>query len=390
MSDQKETIKLVHSELDEVRQTKKCSSCECLLDVLEAVTSDLKNINDPEIMAIRAEMESWHEEGNKKRHSCLGCEVCLPIKPYNRASLILSGDNKELQTAISGSHCSCSCDSCGITAVYKSAVPEKWPIVEGNYLVGNPSASVAVCTLADTDLSVELKKAGMLANIAIVGSLATENLGIERMIRNVVSNPNIRFLILCGRDSRGHHAGQAILSLKEHGIETNMRIVGAKGPRPVLKNIAMEEIEGFLKNITVIDEISTQDVSRLGEIIHECLIRPLNEALVLPPKFVQPKTVEAKSAGSRNWICDPEGFFLIMLDKESSIIVCEHYNEEGILNEVIRGNTAEDIVLTAIKRGLVSRLDHAAYLGSELAKAETALGLELSYIQDNPLSTNRC
>jgi tetrahydromethanopterin S-methyltransferase subunit A len=79
-----------------------------------------------------------------------------------------------------------------------------------------------------------------------------------------------------------------------------------------------------------------------------------------------------------------------MLDKESSIIVCEHYNEEGILNEVIRGNTAEDIVLTAIKRGLVSRLDHAAYLGSELAKAETALGLELSYIQDNPLSTNRC
>lgn len=226
----------------------------------------------------------------------------------------------------------------------------------------------------------------MLANIAIVGSLATENLGIERMIRNVVSNPNIRFLILCGRDSRGHQAGQAILSLKDHGVDENRRIVGAKGPRPVLKNVGMDEIEAFLKNIVVIDEIGTRDATRLSEIIQACLAQSLNEAPVLPPKIAQPKTIEAEKVSNRDWIHDSEGFFLILLDREPGIIVCEHYTQEGVLNEVIRGTMAEDIAFTAIKRGLVSRLDHAAYLGRELAKAEVALNVELTYTQDELLS----
>ncbi|MDM7911512.1 MAG: DUF4346 domain-containing protein [Methanotrichaceae archaeon] len=36
-------------------------------------------------------------------------------------------------------------------------------------------------------------------------------------------------------------------------------------------------------------------------------------------------------------------------------------------------------------RGLVSRLDHAGYLGRELEKAEAALHLGRRYIQDEPL-----
>jgi dihydropteroate synthase len=35
---------------------------------------------------------------------------------------------------------------------------------------------------------------------------------------------------------------------------------------------------------------------------------------------------------------------------------------------------------------LVSRLDHAGYLGRELQKAEMALHLEKNYVQDEPLS----
>lgn len=386
MVDRKEIIKQVYKELNEVRQTKKCTSCECLLDVLEAVAGDLEKINDVEIETILAELERWHEAGNKKRHSCLGCEVCLPIGPYNCISSMLRRDSEGVPTEISGNQCGCSCESCGIVTANKMTIPEKWPVVEGNYLVGNPSSSVAVCTLADTDLPVELKKASMLANIAIVGSLATENLGIERMIRNVVSNPNICFLILCGRDSRGHQAGQAILSLKDHGVDENRRIVGAKGPRPVLKNVSVEEINAFMNNITVIEEIGTLDVARLSEIIRAGLAQPLNEVLLIPPKIALPKTIVAARISNRDWVHDPEGFFLILIDRELRTIVCEHYTQEGVINEVIRGKTAEDIALTAIKRGLVSRLDHAAYLGRELAKAEVALNVEITYTQDKQLS----
>ncbi|HEX2172228.1 MAG TPA: DUF4346 domain-containing protein, partial [Dehalococcoidia bacterium] len=34
---------------------------------------------------------------------------------------------------------------------------------------------------------------------------------------------------------------------------------------------------------------------------------------------------------------------------------------------------------------LVSRMQHAAYLGRELAKAETALKYGMKYVQDDPL-----
>jgi tetrahydromethanopterin S-methyltransferase subunit A len=38
--------------------------------------------------------------------------------------------------------------------------------------------------------------------------------------------------------------------------------------------------------------------------------------------------------------------------------------------------------MTAIERNLISRLDHAAYLGRELARAEYALSSGEPYVQD--------
>ncbi|MDL5502347.1 MAG: DUF4346 domain-containing protein, partial [Candidatus Methanoperedens sp.] len=49
----------------------------------------------------------------------------------------------------------------------------------------------------------------------------------------------------------------------------------------------------------------------------------------------------------------------------------------------IAGSTAKDILDTIVRRGLISRLDHAAYLGRELMKAEIALKFKRSYSQDD-------
>ncbi len=248
---------------------------------------------------------------------------------------------------------------------------------------------MAVCTLADTDLPTELKEAGLLEKVAIVGPLSTENLGIERMVRNVASNPAIRYLLLCGREPRGHRAGQAVLALKEGGVDARTRIVGAKGPRPVLKNLSLEEIEAFRQNVTVVDEIGTKDRERIAEIVGSCLAQPKGALPMLPPKVRQSKVVEAELTRNRDWVHDPEGFFVVLLDREAGLLICEHYTRDGTLNEVIKGTKANDIANTAIKRGLLSRLDHAAYLGRELAKAETALALGLPYTQDAPLAASR-
>jgi dihydropteroate synthase-like protein len=53
------------------------------------------------------------------------------------------------------------------------------------------------------------------------------------------------------------------------------------------------------------------------------------------------------------------------------------------------GESARDLLSTLIDQGLVTRLDHAGYLGRELQKAEIALALGRSYSQDEPIFSEK-
>ena len=54
-------IQQIHRELDRVRQVKKCTSGECLLDVLTGVPSDLAAVDTPTAQAARTELRRWAE-----------------------------------------------------------------------------------------------------------------------------------------------------------------------------------------------------------------------------------------------------------------------------------------------------------------------------------------
>lgn len=83
---------------------------------------------------------------------------------------------------------------------------------------------------------------------------------------------------------------------------------------------------------------------------------------------------------------DPAGYFKIFADLDRGELVLEHYPLRGDEpDEVARGKSAKALWSWAAERGLVSTLDHAAYLGYELAKAEAALRLGKPYVQDQPL-----
>ncbi len=60
----------------------------------------------------------------------------------------------------------------------------------------------------------------------------------------------------------------------------------------------------------------------------------------------------------------------------------EHHAPDHRLTAVLVGETARDLYLAAVGRGLVARPDHAAYLGCELGKAERALVRGERYVQD--------
>jgi dihydropteroate synthase-like protein len=84
---------------------------------------------------------------------------------------------------------------------------------------------------------------------------------------------------------------------------------------------------------------------------------------------------------------DPKGVFRITVDRNAETIIALHFAtaEADKPSNIIKGETAEAVYAKIADAGLVTRLDHAAYLGSELAKAEIALRTGKEYIQDTVL-----
>ncbi|MFQ6068434.1 MAG: dihydropteroate synthase-like protein [Candidatus Bathyarchaeia archaeon] len=84
---------------------------------------------------------------------------------------------------------------------------------------------------------------------------------------------------------------------------------------------------------------------------------------------------------------DPKGCFKITIDRANKTIATVHFSthKPGKPSTIIKGKTAAQIYAKILEMGLVTKLHHAAYLGSELAKAEIALDTGKEYIQDKPL-----
>jgi dihydropteroate synthase-like protein len=86
------------------------------------------------------------------------------------------------------------------------------------------------------------------------------------------------------------------------------------------------------------------------------------------------------------FIMDPEGWFKIIIDGVTNSIAAIHYNiGEEEPDIIIKGSNSREIYQTIIRENLISKFDHAAYLGKELEKAYIALKLGRSYIQDDSL-----
>jgi dihydropteroate synthase-like protein len=86
-------------------------------------------------------------------------------------------------------------------------------------------------------------------------------------------------------------------------------------------------------------------------------------------------------------VMDEKGLFKIAVDHNKGTIVAIHIpcSQQDKPSVIIKGKTAENIYSKIEEMNLITRLDHAAYLGRELAKAEVALVTGKEYIQDSQL-----
>ena len=119
------------------------------------------------------------------------------------------------------------------------------------------------------------------------------------------------------------------------------------------------------------------------------------------------KTMIDNNLSNRYIDLDPNGYFIIKVDLEENKIILEHFlnniNDDGyaldpetnepikcdsqnkrVSIEVFKGISAKQlgIMITEERNDLITRFDHALYLGRELQKAEECLYKRFPYIQD--------
>jgi tetrahydromethanopterin S-methyltransferase subunit A len=158
----------------------------------------------------------------------------------------------------------------------KIAPAAGYPPEEGCYLRGNDYSPVAVVVILrwereKTPPSIEqLVRVAVESGAALAGTLQTENIGLEKVVCNLVANLNIRFLVVCGPETPGHLVGDAILALAKNGVDPGKRIVGAKAPTPYLFNVPLEFIERFREQVTVIDLVDEGSPEVLRQAVCAC------------------------------------------------------------------------------------------------------------------------
>jgi len=172
--------------------------------------------------------------------------------------------------------------------VLKKKPSEPWPVITGEYEAGNPENPVAVCSCGSHLKAAELLAAGA----SLVGPCKTENIGIEKMVANMVSNPNIRYLIVTGMEVKGHITGQAVESFLTGGVDKEGRIVGAKGAIPFIQNLSEEHIERVKQQVQPVMMIDTEDMGAIKAKIAE-LVSKDPGAL-----DVEPMKIEIKEGGA--------------------------------------------------------------------------------------------
>ncbi|MFT3889420.1 MAG: DUF4346 domain-containing protein [Arachnia sp.] len=260
-----------------------------------------------------------------------------------------------------------------------------WPVTSGAYVLGDPEGSVAICVLTSEELCPGLAR---LPGVAIAGKVTVPNLGIEKIVRNITSNPRIRHLLVCGTDSPVFHPGEALQQLHRDGVDAERRIIGARGHLPVLAHVTNEQIDAFRSQVTLVDLTGETDQQVIGARAQQLAAQQLGAFPSGPvPDVRQGDDFAVLRPGGRRepLAYDPHGFFVVGVDVDARRIEVRHYRTDTSPGHLMTGHSAEAMWLGLIREDLVSQLSHAAYLGAELTKAETALRLGLDYHQDRPL-----
>ncbi len=151
-----------------------------------------------------------------------------------------------------------------------------YPPEEGRYLRGNDKSPVAVVVVLATDEDKipkdieDLVRAGIEAGAALSGTVQTANIGFEKIVCNIIANPNIRYVVLTGPESPGHNTGEAFRDLLKNGVTEKRKIKDTSGMYATLYNLPAEWIERFRAQVTLIDLLCKGTKELIRQAVWSC------------------------------------------------------------------------------------------------------------------------
>ena len=171
----------------------------------------------------------------------------------------------------------------------KVDVPDNWTVEDGSYILGNKYHPCAVAVIWRDDEKETCKKLVTTAHemgVAIVGTVRTNNIGVAKIICNILANPNIRWLIVVGKDNE-FRTGETLVKLCRGNDISD--IPNARIPLP------QEAIERFRRQVQVIDMVDVTDADLLKAVIYGTIQEPEN-------------AVEVEIKGVKYRLFDPGAF----------------------------------------------------------------------------------
>ncbi|MGB8644976.1 MAG: hypothetical protein WCF84_07045 [Anaerolineae bacterium] len=233
-------VDTIRAEMEKGIALPKCQKCGCMHETLDKLALLLPEAKTEEAQMLRESIRAWDQQMQPVQYACLGCVYCYPAAAQNAFATTFPEAAETPALA---------CDF---------RLGSGWPPVVGEYHIVDPSGHVAVSTLGSIALAQDLA-AVKPSGLAIVGKTETENIGIDKIVKNMITNPGIQYLVLAGQETAGHQSGKTLLALAENGIDANGRVIGSPGKRPVLRNVTNEEVEAFRRQVQIVDLIGWEE-----------------------------------------------------------------------------------------------------------------------------------
>lgn len=130
---------------------------------------------------------------------------------------------------------------------------DEWPIEYGDQLiVGSSESDVGICCLWSDREAVARQLAPH--DYAVIGNLYSRA-GLNPMLRNLLSNPRVRYLVITGRSLTDSSA--ALLDFFEHGIDSNWKTL--HGGAQIDQNLPKSVLDEVREAVRIVDLRSAND-----------------------------------------------------------------------------------------------------------------------------------